>query len=516
MYKYLCFIAMSIFSMDVIQAADIETLLMPGKVIEGHAEYESECSRCHAHFSKRKQSDLCRDCHEDIDADIRNNRGYHSHVPDIKDKPCKSCHTDHTGRQADIVMLNLATFDHGNTDFLLEDGHKGIPCSNCHLQDIKFSETSSTCFDCHEKQDPHKGKLGEKCGNCHTAKTWEKFDFDHDKTEFRLQGKHQDVACNICHINNKYKETPKDCHSCHYLNDVHEGRQGRKCQDCHSTSKWDQSKFDHDRETEFKLTGKHKDISCKACHTKALPGKKPEKECYSCHKQDDNHRGRYGKKCHSCHKQNNWGGSQFDHTENTRFPLRGKHKKLICASCHQGVLSEENLSVECNSCHRADDVHKSKQGEQCQHCHQDTGWSEGVLFDHGLTHFPLLGMHALATCEECHISAAFQDTETKCNACHGEDDKHKTALGSDCKQCHNPNSWNVWIFDHDRQTDFELEGAHSELHCEQCHYKPVKSEVRQSSQCHACHEFDDAHRGQFGRYCERCHISENFSTVTIH
>ena len=396
MYKYLCFLAMSIFAMNVIHAADIETLLMPDKVIEGHAEYESECSRCHAHFSKRTQSDLCRDCHEDIDADIRNNRGYHSHVPDIKNKPCKSCHTDHTGRKADIVMLNLATFDHGNTDFLLENGHKGVPCSNCHLQNMKFSEASSSCFDCHEKQDPHKGKLGEKCGNCHTAKSWEEFDFDHDKTEFRLEGKHQDVACNVCHINNNYKETPKDCHSCHYLNDVHEGRHGKKCQDCHSTRKWDESEFDHDRETEFKLTGKHKDISCKTCHTKALANKKPGKECYSCHKHDDNHRGRYGKKCHSCHKQNSWESTQFDHTSSTRFPLKGKHKQLICESCHQGVLSEENLSVDCHSCHRADDVHKSKQGEQCQRCHQDTGWSDGVLFDHDLTHFPLLGMHALA------------------------------------------------------------------------------------------------------------------------
>jgi hypothetical protein len=44
----------------------------------------------------------------------------------------------------------------------------------------------------------------------------------------------------------------------------------------------------------------------------------------------------------------------------------------------------------------------------------------------------------------------------------------------------------------------------------------MKSEVRQSSRCHACHEFDDAHSGRFGRYCERCHDSESFRNVTIH
>ena len=50
--------------------AQIETLVMPGKVIEGHAEYEEDCNACHAKFKRAEQRTLCLDCHEDVAADI--------------------------------------------------------------------------------------------------------------------------------------------------------------------------------------------------------------------------------------------------------------------------------------------------------------------------------------------------------------------------------------------------------------------------------------------------------------
>jgi hypothetical protein len=113
------------------------------------------------------------------------------------------------------------------------------------------------------------------------------------------------------------------------------------------------------------------------------------------------------------------------------------------------------------------------------------------------------------------MSAAFQDTESECNACHKDDDEHKASLGPACQLCHNPNDWGIWLFEHDTQTDFKLDGAHKDLGCDRCHYKPVKLKVDQSSNCHACHEHDDTHRGRFGRQCERCHNTENFNDVTL-
>ena len=46
------------------RSATIETLVMPGPVSSAHAEFETECSECHAAFSKALQRDLCLSCHE--------------------------------------------------------------------------------------------------------------------------------------------------------------------------------------------------------------------------------------------------------------------------------------------------------------------------------------------------------------------------------------------------------------------------------------------------------------------
>jgi hypothetical protein len=501
--------------MTTVRAADIETLLMPGEVIAGHAEYETECSKCHTRFSKRSQTRLCRDCHEDIDADIEAATGFHGRHKGIADQACKTCHTEHKGRSADIVQLNRATFDHRDTDFALQGGHATVSCASCHLPDKKFAEAGITCLDCHGDEDPHDGQLGEQCDDCHSPKAWADLDFDHDSTDFALRGKHRDASCKSCHLASSYKDTAAECNACHYLDDRHNGRNGTACGDCHSADKWSDTDFDHDKDTEFALRGGHRDVACEGCHTPALGTKQPESDCYACHRNDDQHRGRYGRKCETCHRERGWAKARFDHDRNTDFALEGAHSELTCAACHQGTITKQELATDCYSCHRSDDVHHGQEGKQCQRCHRASGWADKVIFEHDLTSFPLLGLHATAPCEECHLSAAFQDSERECIACHEQDDTHKASLGPDCAQCHNPNGWGVWIFDHDRQTEFKLDGKHKDLGCGACHYKPAKSGIELSARCQACHAHDDAHRGGFGRNCERCHSTKGFSDVEI-
>ena len=83
--------------------AQIETLVMPGKVISGHADLESECSNCHKKFERGKQRELCLDCHDDVAADLKSERGFHGLPGNARTQECASCHTDHEGRDADIL-----------------------------------------------------------------------------------------------------------------------------------------------------------------------------------------------------------------------------------------------------------------------------------------------------------------------------------------------------------------------------------------------------------------------------
>ena len=77
---------------------------------------------------------------------------------------------------------------------------------------------------------------------------------------------------------------------------------GSKCNLCHNPNGWSFWRFDHDRQTDFKLEFSHKGLQCKACHKKAM-GEDVEQSstCVVCHRQDDIHRGDFGSQCDQCH-----------------------------------------------------------------------------------------------------------------------------------------------------------------------------------------------------------------------
>ena len=113
-------------------AQTIESLVMPGDVVQGHADVESECSSCHKLFSRSEQRALCLDCHEDVESDVSNGTGFHGSFDAAGTDECATCHKDHEGRNADIIGLDEDTFDHVLTDFELLGKHLETACVDCH------------------------------------------------------------------------------------------------------------------------------------------------------------------------------------------------------------------------------------------------------------------------------------------------------------------------------------------------------------------------------------------------
>jgi len=506
--------AISLAACSRSEAASVETLLMPGKVTRAHVKQEEGCSNCHDRSNARTQTSLCLDCHKKTASDINEHKGYHGRMPNAGVGECRACHTEHKGRDADIVQLNRAQFDHRLTDFELEGAHLALACDACHKSGEAWRKAPATCVGCHKADDVHRGQLTKSCGECHSSKTWAGGKFEHDKTDFKLAGAHESVACDACHVEGHYKQTPKTCVGCHATDDEHRGSRGPDCGKCHTIKEWKTAKFDHLKETHYALLGVHSDINCLACHRSGNYKEKIPKDCNGCHAADDTHAARFGAKCEACHDSEKWHPPPYDHAVEAKFPLVGAHAKTDCYACHTGVVAKQKLAKDCLGCHRSEDPHGGKLKGGCDACHGQSGWRSEIIFDHDLTEFPLLGLHRLDSCAQCHASLSFTGAPLKCVECHSHEDVHKGGLGKKCEACHSPNGWPLWAFDHAKDAHFPLLGAHAKLQCAACHHEPPGTR-KTPKQCEACHHKDDRHLGQFGLQCDRCHTADSWKGARV-
>lgn len=489
--------------------------MAPGKLIQGHAKWEDDCKQCHVKFDRKAQDGLCMTCHKDVGADVRAKSGFHGR---LNETVCKTCHTEHKGRDAKVAEFDHKKFDHSKTDYALRNRHEKVPCEKCHTGSSKYREASAECQSCHRKDDVHKGSLGSKCADCHTDTGWKDAKFDHSTTHFALTGKHADVKCSDCHRDNQYKETPKNCYACHRKVDDqkgHKGQYGEKCDSCHGTKQWKPSTFNHDLDTKYALRGKHRSTTCKDCHSGNPYKEKLQQDCLACHRKDDKHKETLGKDCAACHSERGWKEpGKFDH-DTSAFPLLGKHASTECKACHKSALFKE-APKDCYSCHQKDDQHKSNLGKDCGSCHGERDWkSTAGRFAHERTRFALRNSHAKTSvkCVACHKDLqSMRNTPMDCNSCHRKDDKHQGQLGEKCESCHGDNNWKTTQFDHGLSR-FPLTGRHIAATCRSCHETLLYKNTPRD--CGTCHKKDDKHKLKFGVRCESCHNTRAWPVWTF-
>jgi hypothetical protein len=124
------------------------------------------------------------------------------------------------------------SFDHSQTGFALSGAHAIPGCRSCHYKKDStgnenqiFTGLSKSCSGCHK--DNHYGQFENNgstdCLRCHDTNLWKITNFDHNKTAFKLDGKHQNVACAKCHktVTERnftyvlYKIKDTRCEACH-------------------------------------------------------------------------------------------------------------------------------------------------------------------------------------------------------------------------------------------------------------------------------------------------------------
>ena len=87
---------------------------------------------------------------------------------------------------------------------------------------------------------PHGDNFDMSCDDCHTSQGWtvdkNNIKFDHNLTDFHLEGLHQDVTCVLCHPTLVFSDADPQCITCH--TDMHQQTLGFDCARCHNSNSW--------------------------------------------------------------------------------------------------------------------------------------------------------------------------------------------------------------------------------------------------------------------------------------
>jgi hypothetical protein len=492
------------------------------------------CSKCHTSLVFKNVSSQCSDCHADF-----HRRQFGSN--------CANCHSV-KGWQVSLQAVQ----NHQNR-FPLVGAHSLLQCEDCHKNAAagQFVGLSTACYSCHQQDflTPVVDHVGlgfpTTCESCHTMDSWFNAKFDHLRyTGYALTGAHATLECTACHVNNVFKGTPAQCFACHSnefnssTNPPH-AQMGlpRDCAICHSTSNWDNAKFDHTIYAKWPLTGKHATVTCAQCHTNNNFHSTPT-DCYSCHQADFNtttsppHASSgFPTDCSICHSTAGWNTSTFNHNT-TKFPLTGAHTTVQCAQCHINNDYSGDLKTDCIGCHQTDFNNTNSPPHAtvgfpttCLTCHTTVAWT-GAIFDHNKTKFPLTGAHISATCVSCHVNNNYTTLPSNCVGCHQVDYNNTNApphaagrFPTTCETCHSTTDWTGASFNHNT-TKFPLTGAHITVPCAQCHVNNNYTTV--PLDCYSCHtkEFTGTTKPNhvtsgFPTSCALCHNTTTWNSSTF-
>jgi cytochrome b subunit of formate dehydrogenase len=361
-------------------------------------------------------------------------------------------------------------------------------CDSCHL--LTASPPSEKCLACHTTIGERMaagvgvhGDLSSPCRQCHAEHrgdaalvSLDRQAFNHNNTNFPLDGRHQAVPCEECHEQRagshaagRMKYLGLDytsCTSCH--RDPHNDPRAAHCRTCHTMQGWERNNltFDHGRDSKFPLVGGHARLACEKCHLRPATGTHMQvrlfdigRSCGDCHA--DPHGGQFKETCDRCHTEQGWTGrwpAPF-HGPDSSFPLQGKHANVSCDRCHRIPANGHRLADaqfvglqrDCQSCHA--DPHDGQMSSPCSTCHTETGWTgSSLVFDHDRhTSFPLGQRHATVPCGACHgrEKRRYRPLPHKCSTCHtrqqaalqgisrtfsGSPDPHNGRLS--CTDCH--------------------------------------------------------------------------------
>lgn len=243
---------------------------------EASAHSTVNCVQCHIppglwNFAKTKFFAL-REVYVHVMGQVKAPIAVTRKIPNVV---CTDCHPS-SGIPEPIKLVS-ATFSHTS--------HSKVPnCVDCHaqlvhhpLQSVPYIPPQSmvACFQCHDgkaqpnecsycHEAPHANRGA--CQDCHSLQTWAPNGFKHPVP---LTGPHAQILCEQCHTSGTGSSMgPADgCVGCH--GNHHNDPKMTLCADCHTTTHFTPSTFNHPQEGPHIPSG-DEPLPCQACHQKTF------------------------------------------------------------------------------------------------------------------------------------------------------------------------------------------------------------------------------------------------------
>lgn len=385
------------------------------------------------------------------------------------------------------------------------------------------------------------------CSLCHDGDSWSAiradFQYDHGaETGEYLDGAHARAECLRCHNDRGPVQLFSDrgCAGCH--EDVHQGRLGPSCADCHDERDWRPNDvIAKHAGTRFPLVGSHAAVACWQCHPGAEVGNfaGTDPECLTCHGEllastgapgssaPDHLAQGWTNSCDRCHIPTTWDGAGFNHVG---FPLTGAHQAASCDACHTpgGFTGLPSDCIDCHSLEFTGAADHAALGypTDCTVCHGTASWV-GADFNHA-------GAGIFSGCVGCHLTE-FTGTSDPDHAAMG--------LGTACEDCHSTNTWEPSTFahggissgcatchlvDYNQTTDPNHIAEGFSTTCEDCHHSfntwegAAFDHAGITSGCADCHleeytsSSDPDHAAMMlPTSCEDCHVTFRWTPSTF-
>lgn len=361
-------------------------------------------------------------------------------------------------------------------------------------------------------------------------------DFDHNATGFPLNGRHQLLTCESCHLNGVFKGLPKQCSGCHdgsFARGKHPAhvQTVEQCDVCHTPRGFGLSAImDHTTTTAL----------CITCHNgtqstgKSVGHIPSTNNCGACHVtvawspvSTVDHEELNDAQCRTCHNGRDARGKSPGH-----IPVLEDR----CDACHNTVSFRPVVGVDhsivvgscgVSGCHTKPAIHLATTN-RCEACHLVAAWSPWLLgvvdndANREQTHREILG----GTCNECHGGNPVPVASIVGVAAVGQPADHIPTSAS-CDLCHTITAWTPSTFTH---------AVIDTSRCVTCHLNSSPSTIRATSkpathidstvECGSCHistgpglsawfrpniRMDHSQTNLATQRCDSCHTPGRFT-----